>query len=217
MQFKQGVRVYTSNNQTVGMVDRVVIDPLTKEVSHIVVRKGNLFSEDKVIPISLIANAIEDRVTLQEDGINFQALQPFEEIHYIPVVANEDEEPDTDNPRYVVPLYPYQSLGSTSVNYAVTPYTTEIERHIPDNTVALKEGAHVISADDKPIGKVERLFVDPRNHHATYLVVSHGLFFKERKLVPTTWIKSVSDDKVQLSVKAHILDTLADFQESSVS
>jgi uncharacterized protein YrrD len=221
MQFKQGVRVYTTNNQTVGTVDRVVIDPLTKDVSHIVVRKGHLFTEDKVIPINLIATATEDKITLQENGVNFQALQPFEEIHFIPVIEDEDYEHDTEGnaPHYVLPLYPYQSLGSTPVKYAVTPYpyTTETERHIPDNTVALKEGAQVISADDKHIGKVERLFVDARNNHATYVVVSHGLLFKDRKLVPTTWIKSVSDNEVQLSVKAHILDTLAEFEESSVS
>jgi uncharacterized protein YrrD len=221
MQFKRGVRVYTSNNQTVGIVDRVVIDPLTKDVSHIVVRKGHLFNEDKVIPLNLIVTATEDKVTLQEDGVNFQALQPFEEIHFIPVVEDEDyeHEAEEDFPHRVLPLYPYQPIGGTPVNYAVTPYpyTTETERHIPENTVALKEGAQVISADAKHIGKVERLFVDARNNHATYVVVSHGLLFKDRKLVPTTWIKSVTDDEVQLSVKAHILDTLAAFEESSVS
>jgi uncharacterized protein YrrD len=35
-------------------LDRVVLDPETKEVSHIVVKKGMLFSTSKVIPISYV-------------------------------------------------------------------------------------------------------------------------------------------------------------------
>jgi uncharacterized protein YrrD len=43
----------------------VVLDPQTKKAIHIVVRKGFLFTEDKVVPISFISDATEDRVTLR--------------------------------------------------------------------------------------------------------------------------------------------------------
>ena len=66
MQFVQGAGVYTADDQQVGHVDRVVIDPKTLEVTHIVVQKGFLFTEDKVVPLDLIAEANEDRVALRE-------------------------------------------------------------------------------------------------------------------------------------------------------
>ncbi|MFN8447928.1 MAG: PRC-barrel domain-containing protein [Anaerolineae bacterium] len=40
MQFKQGTHVYTSDNQDVGTIDRVVLDPQNDEVVGLVVRKG---------------------------------------------------------------------------------------------------------------------------------------------------------------------------------
>jgi sporulation protein YlmC with PRC-barrel domain len=40
MQFKGGADVLTASNDTVGKVDRVVLDPRTKQVTHLVVRKG---------------------------------------------------------------------------------------------------------------------------------------------------------------------------------
>src|SRR6266545_4349468 len=85
MQFKQGTGVYTSDGRDVGRIDRVVLDPKTKEVTHIVVRKGFLFTEDKIVPLSLIASALEDQVRLRPDAGDLGALPPFEETHYIPV------------------------------------------------------------------------------------------------------------------------------------
>ena len=45
MQFKQGATVSTYDGKNVGHVDRVVLNPKTKEVTHIVVRKGLLVSD----------------------------------------------------------------------------------------------------------------------------------------------------------------------------
>src|SRR5664279_1951569 len=85
MQFKDGTGVYSFEGQHVGHVGRVVLNPKTKEVTDIVVRKGFLFTEDKIVPLSLIATATEDRVTMREDAGKLDKLLPFEETHYIPV------------------------------------------------------------------------------------------------------------------------------------
>ncbi len=89
MQFKQGANVSTFDGKSVGTVDRVVLTPKTKEVTHIVVRKGFLFSEDKIIPLSLITSATENQVTLRQDATDLDKLPPFEEVHYIPLDETE--------------------------------------------------------------------------------------------------------------------------------
>ena len=71
-EFKERASVVTADEQQVCRVDRVVIGPKTKEVTHIVVRKGLIFTEDKVVPINLVASATEDRVTLREDAGDLQ-------------------------------------------------------------------------------------------------------------------------------------------------
>ncbi len=44
MQFKRGAEGFTADGRKVGGIDRVVIDPRTREVSHVVIRKGFLLA-----------------------------------------------------------------------------------------------------------------------------------------------------------------------------
>ena len=89
----------------------------------------------------------------------------------------------------------------------------EKTRNIPQGTVPLKEGTDVISSDDKHVGDVERVFVDPDLNRATHLIISQGLLFKDRKLVPAHWVRSAEDDKVHLSVSSEMLEDLPAYEE----
>ncbi|MBN2390589.1 MAG: PRC-barrel domain-containing protein, partial [Anaerolineae bacterium] len=51
MEFIKNAPVFTATHERVGHVDRVVINPQTEEVTHIVIRKGFIFAENKVLPI----------------------------------------------------------------------------------------------------------------------------------------------------------------------
>src|SRR5258708_33678638 len=141
MQFKDGCRVLTASGQDVGKIDRVVINPRTKAVTHVVVRKGLLLTEDKVVPIGAVASATPDRVVLFQSADNLDRFPPFEETHYVPV--NSDAVGVDYQTGYARPLY------------ISTDFIGETERNIPENTVALKEGAEVISADGESVGTVE--------------------------------------------------------------
>ena len=89
---------------------------------------------------------------------------------------------------------------------------TEIRQNIPEHTVPLKEGADAITVDEKHVGDLERLFVEPDTNSVTHFVISQGLF-KERKLVPAAWVKNVAENKVHLSVSARLLDRLPAYEE----
>ncbi len=214
MQFKRDAKVYTSTGHEVGRVDRVVLDPKTKEVTHIVVRKGFLFTEDKLVPLNLIASANEDRVTLRPDASDLYALPPYEETHYIPLDEAESSAAAYP-PDLAMPLYWYVPYGIGSPGYIPPPmYRAETERNTPANTVAVKEGAKVFSADDKEVGSVERVFTDSTTDQATYIVVSQGAILKEKKSVPMSWVRTVTQDEVHLSVGASVLDNLREYQEA---
>lgn len=93
MQFTEGAKVFTADGERVGAIDRVVLKPDTKEVTHLVVQKGFLFTEDKVVPMSLVGPATEDRVTLREDAGDLQALPDFEESHHVPLDRGRQSAP----------------------------------------------------------------------------------------------------------------------------
>jgi uncharacterized protein YrrD len=204
MQFKNNTAVFTSDDREVGKIDRVVLDPRTKEVTHVVVRKGLLFTEDKVVPIDQIAEAGEERVVLRQD-INFETLPDFEENHYI--TLDGEEKPGQYSPAHAQPMYwyPFQS-GQDYQIPAPVPFMVETERNIPDRTVAVKEGAKVTSADGEHVGNIERVFVDPDTDRVTTFLVSKGLLLKEKMLIPGAWVTGFGEREVKLAVGSKLLE-----------
>jgi sporulation protein YlmC with PRC-barrel domain len=111
--------------------------------------------------------------------------------------------------------YPADPVYPGYPGYPERPYVAETEQNIPEDTVALAEGAKVYGSDGEHVGDVEQVFMDAQTDQATHLVISRGLLLKERKLVPTTWATTVGEDEVYLSVDSSFMDRLPDYKESS--
>lgn len=218
MEFKNGTEVRTAEGDKVGTIDRVVIDPKTNEVTHVVVRKGFLLPEDKVLRVEDITSASDVSVTLRDDIENLDDLPPYEERYYIPWEDAEDRHAagtDTAAPYYWYPPAGAAWWGTPGYtgNYSYAPYLTPVEvvHNIPEGTVALKEGAKVYSRDGDHVGSVERLFVSA-DDRISHFVISEGLIFKTKKLVPTSWVTNVTEDEVYLAVDSTVLDRLEAFE-----
>jgi uncharacterized protein YrrD len=201
MEFKQDVPIFAANGDAVGHLDRVVVDSETKVVTHIVVQKGFLFKEDKVVPISLIADAKEDRINLRADAGDLHALQQFEEKHYV-------MSGDATGGAPAVVSQPLAGFPGAVVSEPRQQYIKQVEQHIPTDAVALKEGAKVVAADGKEVGHVEKVITDTEGDRVTHLLVSKGLLSKERKLVPITWVSIMGEDEVYLTVEPRQLEEL---------
>jgi uncharacterized protein YrrD len=216
MELKEGTSVYTRDGEEVGRITRFVIDPANNEVTHVVVQKGWLLREDKVVPIEMVDTANQDRVELNEQVKDYDELPPFEETHYVNALEDENYEPRSAG-AYIPAAYWYPPMGYLAhPTYGPNVYTwppAEVRQNIPDHTVPLKEGANVMSVDGKHIGDLERLFVNSDTNNVTHFVISQGLLLKERKLVPAGWVSKVEEDKVHLTVSADLLDRLPAYQE----
>ena len=219
MELREGAGVFTPGGEEVGRVSRFILDPATNELTHIVVQKGWLLPEDKVVPFEMIRDTSEERLVLSEEVGDFEQLPPFEETEVIPV----NEEPGGPIPpagsihQYAPAYYWYparSSLGFPGMD--LTPYPVPIgttKRNIPEDTVPLKEGTNVVSSDEKHVGDVERLFVEEGSNKVTHFLISQGMLFPEHKLVPAHWVKSVEEDKVHLVVSSKLLERLPSYAE----
>jgi uncharacterized protein YrrD len=214
MQLKANAGVITANGDKVGEIDRVVIDPKTDEVTHIVIRKGFLFTEDKVVPVNWISTAGES-VVLNATKTMVDSLPHFEETQYIPRTDRRYPE------EYAQPYYWYPSASvnwwgdagyRTLFGSNMSPYVKVTTRATPEGTIPLKEGAKVFSSDNQQVGSIERVFADPDSQRATHIVISAGLIFKEKKLIPTSWIDIMDEDEVFLGVSSKFLDMLVNFE-----
>ena len=230
MQFKEHSHVYDAHERNLGRITRIVMDPVTDKVTHVVVRKGMIFTEDKVIPIEYFRSASPERADLRDDVGDLDALPVFEESHYVPAGYSEDDLPDTSMAGRVPPYlywYPPMTISTQhTIGYYGVPsfdapqeddyqyrhYVKSTTQNIPDDTVAVKEGAEVISADGKHVGDIEEIQVDATSDYATHVLISKGLFLKDRKWVPTLWFRTVEDDRVYLAVTSSLLKTLPDVE-----
>jgi uncharacterized protein YrrD len=209
IQFPKNASVLSANGQEVGSINRVVLSPESKMVTHIVVRKGTLLNRvDKVVPVDLIAETTEDRILLRDEAGDLESFPPFEEERVV------DKKTGLDQP----PLFESSSpelIGYPEPNIPVIPapgeqYVTQIDQNIPEGTVALKEGARVITADGQHVGKVERVLADLSADQVTHLLISRGMFPKETKLIPMEWVARMEEDEVHLGVEEHRVKELAD-------
>src|SRR5688572_30690801 len=81
MQFQAKANVYTTSGERAGVLDRVVIDPRNRQVTHLIIQKGLLFRSDKVVPVDMVAEAEKDRVVLKEEVGDPDGLADFAEEH----------------------------------------------------------------------------------------------------------------------------------------
>ncbi|MBX3063977.1 MAG: hypothetical protein KF726_13425 [Anaerolineae bacterium] len=215
----------TFDDHVIGHVDSVVIDPCTKEVSHLIVRQGIFFTHDKLIPIALVASATDESILLKNKSTELPDLVPFEEKHFVAYDERHPEAPNRNLEAQYAEQYLWNPPVSTvsSLNYGLAPYEPyyayptqsvgkpEIVHNIPDAAVVLKEGAHVFGANGHRLGHVIEIFTDSTSGRVTHLLVSHGLLLTVRKLIPFWWVCDVCEDEIHLSVDNQMLERLPDY------
>lgn len=208
MRFTKGAEVYSASGEKLGTVDRLIIDPNTKEVTHLVIEKGFLFTTNKIIGIDLVNPEDEERISLLSSGDNLDKFQDFTESHYVDLEQAENPTADEVPTATWYPPTDY-AWWRTGAGMAYPPmplFVRKTEQNIPEGTVALEEGAKVTSKDGKHVGNVEEVYVDKEDNRATHILVSAGILFKEQKVFPVTWISQIGEHEVILSVDADFLN-----------
>jgi sporulation protein YlmC with PRC-barrel domain len=84
MELESQAVVRTEDGLDAGHVKRVVLDPHSKAVTHVVLGKG-LMEEEKVIPLGLVGTASKEEVTFRGGASELEHLLPFEEKRFVEV------------------------------------------------------------------------------------------------------------------------------------
>lgn len=213
MRFKKGIDLYTANGEKIGSLSRVVIDARTRDVTDLVVKRGAFPTTEKVIPVGLVDEESDDRITLRETNQGIDDFMDYETAHYIPVERSEPPYANIDETYWYPPTNMQLPLGSGGLYPDVAPdHVIETDSSIPQGRVVISEGAQVISVDDKHIGNIEQVIADATSKNITHFIVGKGFLLKQHKMVPAQWVNRVADDKVYLSVEARLFDRLPDYE-----
>lgn len=203
MQFNQNGSVFTADGKEAGHIARVVIDPQTNEVTHLVIRQGFLFTNDKVVPVEQVTAGPERQVALQLDSQQLANLPDFAETQYV----TADNENRTDSPSAVFSYPPYPG-GAPLLGSFAPKVLRETHLNIPPDTVPLKEGARVVSRDGDDVGHVEQVLTSPPADRVTHFLISKGLLVKEKRLIPVEWVDRLEEGTVYLAVQSSIVEKL---------
>ncbi len=215
MELRQETPVVATKGQTVGKLDKIVVDPVSEEVTHLVVRKGMVFSDDRVIPVDRIEEATVDRIRLRDDEVAVKHHPKLKESCY---VALDDDELGLTGlgagmgPSGTPVLYGYSPVddrpsGELPPGAPAPRIVADTCTNLPQDAAVLSEGTSVIAADREALGKVEQVLIkgDPSIGRVTHFVVSSGMLKKERRLIPIEWVESIDDEAVQLAVGSHLV------------
>jgi uncharacterized protein YrrD len=192
MEFDNGTSVYTLDGKQAGSLNRVVINPETKEITHVVVQKGLLSTEERVVPMEKVDSASHEQVALTCTSDELKEMSPLDVKQYEPRSQGEN----------------YDRMGGgVYASSSADPYVLkETIRTIPEDLVALREGARVLSDDNKHVGNIDQVFAE--SGKVTHFIATHGLLLKTKRAIPIEWVQTMSDDEVTLSVAAQQIDDL---------
>jgi sporulation protein YlmC with PRC-barrel domain len=196
-QFTIGAEV-SCGDGVCGEVIRVVVDPVARALTHLVVEPTGRQGLGRLVPLDLVDDTtgeIRLRCTMAE----FEKLGFAEETQFIPGSSGYA----AYGPEQVARM-PYYGLGMGAGDIGMGPDMAGVSQTVTYDKVPLGEVAvrrdDQVHATDGGIGRIQGLVIDPRDHHVTHVLLQEGhLWGRKEVAIPIGAVTGV-DDGIQLSL-----------------
>jgi sporulation protein YlmC with PRC-barrel domain len=186
-----------------GILIKVVVDPVARAVTHVVVEPEHRSGLGRLVALGLIetgtdARAIRLRIALDE----FEALPYAEETEFLPGGSGESA-----YEAHELYYWPYFGLEG-GVEAAATNASGLVTRDtIPAGELEVRRGDRV-HASDGEIGKVEGLVIEPAGGHVTHVLLQEGhLWGRKQVAIPMTAVAKM-DEGVSVSLSKREIEAL---------
>jgi len=179
-----------------GEVTRVVINPVSCELTHLVVEPAGRSGLGRLVPVDL-ADASDGEIRLRCTMAEFEKLDAAEETQFVPGTRGYA----AYGPEQVL-SQPWVSLGGTTgVEGDVVAGVSETVTYdaVPLGEVDVRRGDRV-HATDGEIGHVEGLVIDPRNHHVTHVLLQEGHLWGRKEVSIPIGAVTGTEDGIRLNL-----------------
>lgn len=207
-----GTHVYSSDQQDLGAVDRLILDPATGKVKAVVVRKGFFLPDDVEIPLDALAAGSDGAIRVPYSADQLHTLPRFQPgnyteppLDYVPPVGypvNALYWPLGGFGPLLPPAMPTTPAGMGTAEPAVSAEVRAAWRREDLENAVIDEGSAVMSRDEQKVGEVHRLTFDPASGMLTHVVVRKGFIFSKDTELPASLIADVDDGVIYLSIDA---------------
>jgi sporulation protein YlmC with PRC-barrel domain len=186
VQFTIGAKTSCSDG-TRCEITRVIVNPVTESITHLVIEPGHRRSRGRLVPLALVdASSGEVRLRCTEE--EFEKLDPAEETRFLPGGSGYQGFGPGQ-----VGYWPYYNLGVGGGMGGGDIAQTVTFDSVPPGEVDVQRGDPV-EATDGDIGRVQGLVIDRDNGHVTHVLLQEGhLWGRKEVAIPISSVVSTSD------------------------
>jgi sporulation protein YlmC with PRC-barrel domain len=179
----------------------LVVDPVRRRVTHIVVEPHGKHALARLVPVDLIERAA-DRwagVSLRCTAEELRRLAPVQEFAFLRLGELPLDDPDWDVGVQDVLALPYYG-NAELFPVASDPRVSISYDRVPKDEVELRRASAVFASDGRRIGHVDGLLVDSADR-VTHLVLERGHLWGRREItIPIGAVARVQCDSVTLTL-----------------
>jgi sporulation protein YlmC with PRC-barrel domain len=197
-----GKPVHASDDSVVGELADVVIDPVKKRVTHLVV-KPHGGGGARLVSIELAQTSKEHRrdISLRCGPEELESMPNVEDFAYLRLGEAPVSDPEWDvGVTNVLALPYYESAGLTGYGGAMGQDIGLVYDRVPKGEVEIRRTSSVVTGDGKYIGDVDGFLVD-EDDHITHFVLERGHLWGRREVtVPIGAVAKVESDTVTVDL-----------------
>jgi sporulation protein YlmC with PRC-barrel domain len=197
MRLELGNQVECSDGRYGELAD-VVIDPVKKRVTHLVVNPHD-DDVERLVPVELVAGDGESEISLTCTVAETREFPTVQEYAYLKLGDFPLDDPNWDVGVETVLAMPYYEggfLGDAGGTYGA-PAGIVYDR-IPKGEVEIRRASAVYGSDGDYLGDVDGFVVDPEDQ-ITHFVLERGHFWGRREItIPISAVEKVETDQVTL-------------------
>ena len=188
-----------------GKVSRVVVDPVARAVTHLVVEPRHWPGPDRLVPINLVDAATPKEIRLRCTRAEFDQLRFPQDSDFAPRTSLEQYSGYSAEQKLMWPYY--SPIGSEGMPQTREDGPTGAYGSLPPGEVGVRRNERVYATDGE-IGRVEGLVIDLGSHHVSHVLLQEGHVFGRREMaVPIGAVTGVVDG-VQLNITKHQVENL---------
>lgn len=189
-----------------GRLNRVVIDPVARTLTHLVVEPTDGHDTKRLVPIELADAASDGQdIRLRCGEADFREFEPAEVTEFLPAIGDQLGY----TPGQMI-AWPYYGLGMGAMGMGSPgllpspgskPRTTTYDR-VPKGEIQIRRGQPV-EAPDGDVGRVKGLVIEPQEHGVTHVLLEEGhLWGKKVVAIPIREVTCVGGGiRVELTKK----------------
>jgi sporulation protein YlmC with PRC-barrel domain len=186
MEFPLNVEVHCTDGHC-GRSTYIILNPVTEQVSHLVVKSKQSPAGERLVSVKLIANTASEVIILNCTKEEFEKLESFNQPEFI----YTDLPQHTSGPNLTL-LWPYVAPVKRIIDDKV--------RRIPPGELAVRRGARVRATDGR-VGRVDEFIVEPVSGNITHLVLREGNLLGQKAItIPVSQIDRIEEKVVYLKV-----------------